>query len=233
MEQKEPQREDEITPVESESVPRPEESAPKVETTPQPAKIDMRNPIADVPRKPDSRVRKFFRSMVRWIILIVALFAAGVVTAYFLLYQPAREQINSLQGELATAQQEIETRSQELQSAQNEITALKAQKDAAVSNLDNAENRAYLQMVLTNVANARLALANKDGANARTALTAARADLEKLLPAVQVKDKDVAAGLLSRLDLALSELSRDPRTAIADLDVLTRSLQDAEKTLFP
>lgn len=232
MEQREPNPEEEVTPVEP-PAPTPEEAAPKVEPRPEPAKIDMRNPIADVPRKPDSRVRKFFRSLVRWIILIVALFATGVVTTYFWLYQPAREQINSLQTELATVQQDLNSRSQELQTLQSEISTLKTQKDAAVTDLDNAQNRVYLQMVLTKVANARLALANKDGAAARDALNAARTDLDKLLPAVQAQDKDLADGLTARLNLALSELSRDPRTAIADLDVLTRSLQDAEKVLFP
>ncbi len=231
MEQKEPLPAEEA-PEEHKPTPAPVETAPKVESKPEPAKIDMRNPIADVPRKPESRVRKFLRSLVRWILLIVALFATGVVTAYFMLYQPAREQINSLKSELTAAQQELEARNQELQSAQNEIAALKTQKDQAVTELDNAQNRAYLQMVLTNVANARLALANKDGANARTALTAARADLDKLLPAMQAVNKDMADGLVARLNLAFSELSRDPRTAIADLDVLTRSLQEAEKTLF-
>jgi len=201
--------------------------------TPETPASDDKTPIKDAPPRTDSRMRRWLRSLVRWVLLIVALFGVGVLTAYFLLYQPALERSNRIENDLKTARQELETSQKELQSAQSEITRLKGEVETATGSLEAAQNRAYLQMSLTNVANARLALANKDVANTRTALAAARADLEKLLPAVQAANKTLADGLLARIDLAIGEVASDSRTAIADLDVLVRNLQEVEKTLFP
>ena len=51
------------------------------------------------------------------------------------------------------------------------------------------------------------------------------------MPAIQEKDPARAAAVSARLELVMNELNRDTRTAVSDLDILTRNLQELEQTL--
>lgn len=209
--------------------------SPTAETAEPAADETLPAPVLEPPapvEPAEPRMRRFFRAALRWLVLALTLFAAGILAAYFILYQPLRRQADAAQVQLAQANQDLSTTRQELQAAKEQAINSQSAADSARAELTKAQNRAYLQMTLTDIANARLALVNKDGANARLALLAARTDLEQLMPAIQAKDAEMGEALAGRLALAINELSRDPRTAQADLEVLTRNLQDLEKVLF-
>jgi len=83
--------------------------------------------------------------------------------------------------------------------------------------------RVSLLQVANQVASARLALDNRDGAAAQKALADARTVLNQVLPDVTGIDANAATQLDSRLTLAVSELN-DPATAQADLAILATKL---------
>lgn len=184
-------------------------------------------------RPAGSRAGRFFRAFLRWAVLVVVLFAAGVFTAYFVLYRPALTRADGLQTQLASAQQTQEVTQKSLKTAQDQAAGLQTQYAQAKADLDKANNQVALQMVLTDLANAKLALVNKDGPGAKVALMSAQTDLGKLLPAVKEKDSAMADAISARLSLVINELNRDPKTAQNDLDILAKNLQDLEKVLFP
>jgi len=59
----------------------------------------------------------------------------------------------------------------------------------------------------------------------------AQNDLAQLLPALKAADEGLANSVSGRLDIILNELNRDPTTAISDMDILSRNLDQAEKAL--
>ncbi len=198
--------------------------------TPQPA-VEETPPAEERPA--GGRVGRFFRTLLRWAVLVVVLFAAGVFTAYFVLYRPAQTRVDGLQGQLTSVQQTQEITQKSLKAAQDQAVALQTQAAQAKADLDKANGQAALQTTLTDLANAKLALVNKDGPGAKVALMSAQTDLGKLLPAVQAKDSNMADAISARLSLVINELNRDPKTAQNDMDILTKNLQDLQKVLFP
>jgi hypothetical protein len=213
------------------------EASPSAEELEQPSSTsapETAPEAAEIPAAPKSpsRMGRILRVALRVAVAAIVLFAAGVATAYFVLYRPTQAQNTQALAELSQARQQLSSAQQDLTTAQNRVKTLQAQTDQAQAETTQAVIQSNLQTTLTDVANARLALTNKDGTAAREAMLAAQNDLGKLLPAVQAKDRPVADAISARLTLALNELSRDPKTALADLDVLTHNLQDLNKLLF-
>jgi hypothetical protein len=206
-----------------------EEQAPETPAIPL---VEPYHEEAVQEKPPESRMGRLARIALRWLVLAAVLFAVGFFTAYFALYRPAVNVAYQLSSEVSQTRGQLSTAQANLQDAQGQSAALKDQYDQAKINQDKAQNHLYLQMVLTDTANARLALANKDGPAAHTALTSAQGHLEKLIPAAEQQDGPAADALSTRLSLILNELNRDPQTAIADLDVLTKNLQELEKAMF-
>lgn len=203
--------------------------APRAEDELRPSQTVMDEPAPSP--KPESGIRRFFRSLVRWLLLLVLLFGLGVAATYFWLYQPLTEQHQKAQADLQQTRQLLEQTQKDLKTAQTDTQNLKGQVETAQAKLAGETNRANLQTVLTDVTTARLALANKDGASAQAALQAAKTHLGPLMPVIKEKDSARADAVSTRLDLVMNELNRDPRTAVSDLDVLTRNLQELSKVL--
>ncbi|MDO8970867.1 MAG: hypothetical protein Q7U74_09280, partial [Saprospiraceae bacterium] len=89
-----------------------------------------------------------------------------------------------------------------------------------------------LLVVMVGVANTRVALVNKNGQAAKTALEQAQADLTVIFPYISGIDPNKADLLKSRLDLAAKELVSDPTAAQTDLEKLSTDLTDLHKNLF-
>lgn len=215
--------------------PAPEAAAPEPpeEAKPGPEILEpglIEEPVVE--KKERTPLQRFLRNLLVWAIIAVVFFTAGAVVFYFVRYQPLQVKAQQSVDELASIRETQTSTEGQLKSAQDKATGLQTQYDQAKADLDKAAGRAALQMALAEVTNARLALVNKDGPSARTALMAAQADLAKLAPVLQQKDANLAKDLDSRLSLALNELSRDPNTAKSDLEILTRSLQDLDKAMF-
>ena len=213
----EPTSEDEKAPVE---IPVPEEQA--LPETPEPG--------IDIPQGP-SRFSRFMRSLLRWALLIVLLFGAGMLTTYFTLVRPLQQQAAASQSSLDQARQDLSSAETRLGESEGQVKNMQTQVEQAQTNVEKAQNKAALQTVRTDLALTRLALANKDGPAARTSLVQAQNDLAQLLPTLEKSDASLAKSITGRLEIILNELNRDPTTAISDLDILSRHLDEAEEAL--
>ncbi len=79
---------------------------------------------------------------------------------------------------------------------------------------------------------AHIELNNDNVAGAKAALSGTGARLENLKLLVETVDANLAANMLTRLDLILSSMDTDAATAQADLELLARNLQSVEDLLF-
>lgn len=181
--------------------------------------------------KEEGRFRRFMRRLVRALAVIVLLLGAGFLITYFLLARPAQQQVAQLQSRLEQAQRDLSSAETRVAESEGQVKNMQTQVEQARAEVEQAQSLAALQKVRTDIAVARLALANRDGPAARTALVQAKNDLAQLLPTLKAADEGLANSVSGRLDIILNELNRDPTTAISDMVILSRNLDQAEKAL--
>jgi septal ring factor EnvC (AmiA/AmiB activator) len=179
---------------------------------------------------PETRLGRFMRPFLRWTAAIAGLFALGMLATYLLLYAPATQQLAAVQADLQSVQQQAAKTSSSLAAAQTSLADLQTRYDQSQAALKKAEMRVSLLQVANQVAAARLALDNRDGAAAQKALADARTILNQVLPDVKSIDANAATQLDSRLTLVVSELN-DPTTAQADLVILATKLSTLDSAL--
>ena len=184
----------------------------------------------------DTRTGRVLRPVLRAAALLVGAFAAGLLVAYYLLYQPMRLQRDSvlteaqrLNGELGAAQQTISTH-------QNEISGMQATLDSLQAEVDAGQFRIFYLIAKNDVLRARLALLDDEngpgGPTAMAALNDLEAHLQDLLPYVEKVDPVLADLLGNRLEVVRGELVRDAQQAKVELESFYSNLLELEERLF-
>ena len=176
----------------------------------------------------ESPFGRFMHSFVRWTVLILGVFAVGMLVSYILFGVPLARQLKD-----ATAQ--IESLNQSLDESTNTMTALKAnleseqdQRLQAQLAVDKVEGRYEALSMTRYVQQAQVALLQKDNAAVKTALESAEAELDKLDVYLSSQDADLGDTILSRLSLVQKEFVSDPVTAAQDMEILLDRLAEAE-----
>lgn len=174
---------------------------------------------------PETRFGRTVRAVTRALALTVSFFALGFLLAYLLLYRPASQSLEearleaeTLQGQLASAEESLQTTRQDLLQAQERLSI--------------QQTRIQVLSVLDHAQSARLALSARNGAaTAQKSIAAAVQQLEQALPEIKALDPNLATTLKARLDLISAEAARDPKTAVADLNILIEALQLLDQNL--
>jgi len=177
-------------------------------------------------------VGRVVRPVLRWLAAVVGLFALGLLAGYLLLYQPAQQAFVSAQEQNQVGYSQIAGLQDEVSRLQNTLTAANQSVKAVQNDVAKAQARNGLLIVISDVANARADLANKDGASLIKALDKARVDLDAVQPYLQSAKKDLADELNSRLETVRTVVVRDATLAQSDLDNLFTALTSADTLLF-
>ena len=163
---------------------------------------------------PESRFARFMRTALRLLTLSLVMFAAGFLLAYFLLYQPTNQQLDTRSTSLDTTTAELEAKT----AAYDE---LKAQYDEILASATKIEARASLAHALRALDRADLGIATKNNVVVRNQLKVARKYVDELLPYLEgMGEKEQAAELAEMMKTAETELVRDPQAvgpAVEDL----------------
>jgi len=178
---------------------------------------------------PETRMGRFLRPLVRWLAIIVGLFALGFLTAYLLLYRPEYISRLDAQQQIATLEQELKETKSELTKTASDLKAVQERYDTAKTEAEKLTVRVQIAAVIQSALEAQNALANREQGIARQAVNNAKAALEKVQPAISKKNPALADDLMTRLQLAISEMERDPKTAQKDLRILVDSLQKVDE----
>jgi hypothetical protein len=181
---------------------------------------------------PETRTGRIMRPTLRWLGATIGLFALGLLVGYLVFYQPTQRELDAAISVIGQANQSVSQKEKNLQTAQlDREQAVKLLQEAR-DGLKKASSENELLVVMVGIGNVRVALGNKDGLAAKTAIEQAQSDLNKLLPYLESQDKTKADVLKTRLDLAAKELVSDPTAAQADLERLAADLTDLHKKLF-
>jgi hypothetical protein len=181
---------------------------------------------------PETRLGRIIRPVLRWLAAIAGLFALGLLAGYILLYQPTQRELNTALSRLAETNQVVSQKNQGLETAQTGLDQAQLSLKQVQSKLDAAASENSLLIVMVEISNARVALVEKDGAAAKTAIERARSNLSLALPYIETQDKVLSDLLTSRLELSAKELVSDPQAAQSDLGKLATDLANLHQKIF-
>jgi multidrug resistance efflux pump len=172
---------------------------------------------------PQTRVGRILRPVLRWSAFTVALLAVGLLSGYLLLYQPTSKQLDAANARVQTLEEQLGSSQQALDEAGKKSAAMQKSLDAA-----QADVARYATLYHLNTA--RQAVISKNGDAARTALKSAQTSLNTLTPLLKGQDSETVSLLGKRLELAVSELNREPGMAAKDMEILIADLLKLEIT---
>jgi len=187
-------------------------------------------PVEEVqePPKPPKPPKRWPKKTLRWVVLVLAIFALGVEVTWLVRVRPTAQENRSLQAELGTAQARLD----ELESVATELSDMQAENQQLASELEVAEQHLALLRFLAEVDAAQLALIQGSTSGARQALDRAETRLIALANALGEAGAEETANLQERLTLAQNELDEDAFAAQNDLEVLRNSVLGLEGELF-
>jgi hypothetical protein len=204
------------------------EKIPQSEQLPEEGEHEGLEDITAPKAKPETRFQRFLRQALRWLGGLLIVFGLGVLASVFLLYQPTRQELTNLTGQLGQANQQIS----QLQNEINGLKPLEAKNKDLQNQLDQANLHIVILSGLSDVNAARLALANDDQAGAKLHLTNTPKTLTDLESLVGNNQSEKVKSMQDRLQLAVSEISSNKFAAKSDLSVLAEDLVQLENTFF-
>ncbi len=190
-----------------------------------PAEAEAALPTGEPEVKPESRLGRFFKRALRWVVFLVVVFAIGVLAMEFVRVQPQREEISNLNQALEAA----ETAQAELQAELSRLEGVEAENEELSRALAIASTRQVIQEIRLDVAQAQLALAQGDAEGVAEALHGTGENLNELRDLLGALKAAEVEALRERLVLVLSEVDSDPFAAERDLEILANTLQEIER----
>lgn len=191
--------------------------------------------LSKPPVQPESRLQRFLRLSIRWVVGLLIVFLLGVLGTVLVLYLPATGRISDTQSELKQAEQRIAELESEVDQLENEIASLQgleAVNKKLQEELDNANLHIIILSALSDVNAARVALVSDDMASARVHLTNTMDTLKELEKLVGSNQKEMVNSMQNRLSLVVDEMGDDLFAAQSDLAVLASNLVQLENTFF-
>ncbi len=185
--------------------------------------------------KEESKASRFFRKVLRWTLGLLIVFGLGFTVAIFALYRPTLQKVEQGKSELAQANEQIDNLDGLIATLEGEIENLQALKDKN-QELTTAQKGLNLHVAILNtrldVANALLSLSEGDDAQAHLILNNTAETLNTIESLLESDQRDVVTPMRQRLELVLTEMENDSYAAQSDLDVLATSLLQLEDALF-
>jgi septal ring factor EnvC (AmiA/AmiB activator) len=175
--------------------------------------------------RPETRLQKFMRGALRWVLVSLTAFGLGALLIAFALYVPTRQKLDKATADLEHANATITSQT-------DQITTLQTDNETLQKNLDSATLHMYVLKALSGVRGASLAVAADDYAGARLSLTQTSAALDTLSTLLGADRKDVLTAMQKNAAQALTDVKTDLKSAQPELDQLTKNLVQLENNLF-
>jgi multidrug resistance efflux pump len=176
--------------------------------------------------KPETRLQKFMRGALRWVLVALSAFVLGGVLITLALYVPTRQKLDKANAQLEQANATITVKT-------DQVTTLQADNETLQNDLDTTTLHMVVLEALSGVRGASLAVADDDYAGARLSLIQASRALDTLPSLLGVDKKDVLTAMQQSAAQALTDVQSSLKSAQPELDQLTQNLVQLEDSLFP
>ena len=217
----------EVLPVEIVSDASEDEVKPSGGETPSPEK------------KEDSKIKLFFRKLLRWTAGILIVFGLGLITGIFVLYRPATKDadraIKRSESERQMANENIAALEGQISNLETEVSHLQTYKqinEELVADQRDYELHIAVLDARLDVTNATLALSKANNAQAQIILEKTSGTLATIGDLLEEEQRGAVENMKQRLELVLGEMEADAYAAQSDLDVLATNLLQLEDALF-
>ncbi len=181
----------------------------------------------EAPKEP-SRLVLFLMKALRWAAGIGLLFAFGVVLTWIVRVGPLARELRDVRSDLTAANAQIE----ELEERLSGMEALEQSYASLEADFKDAELHLSLLEILSDVDEARLALAMDNATAARNALSDTDERLSMLQKDLEDEYANTVAGARFRLQQAISEIDTNMFAAMGDLQILANDLMNLESEYF-
>jgi hypothetical protein len=183
---------------------------------------------ADLKPAPAKPKLSIYRRILRWGLSAVILFGLGALAVALGVVMPMQRSGQSRESALEAANQKISS----LEATMESFSSLGSKTKGLETDLDQANRAIAILSARADVATAQLALAKKDPAKARLAVTNTPATFDKLAALLEPNQRQVVTDMKDRLNLALTELDTNSYAAESDLDVLMTALLQLESAIL-
>lgn len=180
----------------------------------------------------DTRSGRFLRLLIRIAALSVVFFALGVLAAYWRLYVPLRDQSGLLVQNYETIQVELLNTRQDLMTATNQASEAETRASLATSRLKVEQTHNHLLQALLKLAEARQALQENQKISARQAIENAEQHVMSIESQITALDAQQGQSIEALFALIYSDLQRESRIVLQDLDRLQKELEMVERDLL-
>jgi len=188
--------------------------------------------VVESPEKPKkdkpSRVRMVWRKILVWLVVTAIAFAGGFFFDTAFRYQPQKELVKVLKGDISDASDQIislETEIDRLGEFEEDNIKLTEQVKEITTHITLLSARAA-------VADASLAVEQDRQADAKLALDKVGSTLDALKGMLNTDQAEVVENMIQRHNLIMIELAGDGYTVQTDLELLSSKLNTLEATLF-
>ncbi len=179
-------------------------------------------------KKRPSKIGRFFRKLLIWLVVIGIAFGAGIGTFYYLRFQPMQERLEQQSQEIQNAEGEISTLEGEIE----RLSGFEERNQELQDEIDRTRLHITLLSARSSVSDALLALSEDNLAEAKLELDKVDTTLDKLETMLNEDQVEVVKNMQQRHELIMEELERDTFSARSDLEVLSSKLGSLENTLF-
>lgn len=171
---------------------------------------------------------RFFTRIIRWTAGIGLIFGFGVMLTWFVRVVPLVNESRDMRDELTAANAQIA----DLEQVVDDLRDLEQINASLQADLSSAELHIVLLNILSDISEARIALALDDPAAAHASLTDTDELMAELQEALEGEDANTVVGLRVRLLQSISEIDTDQFAADGDLEILGNGLLVLEQKVF-
>jgi hypothetical protein len=218
------ERADEVDVTEDVSAEPPEQVRPVEPGEP----VERVEPVVERPSF-GARASSAFMTFLKWLGIFLAGGLVGALLIYLLLYRPTDDALRSVNTQLSARQQELNQTQEDLEASQTDLEGVQTENEALQTTIDRMRVRSGLLEMMAQVREAQIALVSQDTGSAQRALRSAQQELSDIQEDLEAENPEVANSVDLRLELAMSEVAREPDTALADLDILHTNLNLLER----
>lgn len=184
------------------------------------------------PVRKESRLAKFGRTVMKWMIVIGASFLAGVLVVYIAFFRPAMNRLNNDIERWSTESQSMVTEIADLQGRIETLEPMGEENEQLMQEIERLNLRVMILSVINDVTNASLALERENTAEARVSLNNTAENLREIREQLDPTMQQVVEDMETRLENTLEIMERDPDAAKSDFSILAANLIKLENDLF-
>jgi hypothetical protein len=179
----------------------------------------------------ETRSGRFFRGLLRWLVVTVLLLAAGFFLAFYLLYRPAELSLNQVRARATESAVDLQRAQQELEDARSGLTSAQEGQQAAQDQLGLEQARVQILRAVVSLRTAQTAAVSDDPTTAEEHIAQAQETLQQSQARLDRIDPDASSNIQALFTLVRNGLDRDPEVAGQDLERLIVELERLESEL--